>query len=88
MLDPGVATAELSQLLLEDSVWEIRVQAARALGATGDPSVVPVLENAVSDANEFVRAAAVHALVVHKALSAGDSDGAARLDSSTGDGEW
>lgn len=87
ILDPAMATAELSQLLLGDSVWEIRVQAARALGATGDPSVVPVLENALGDANEFVRAAASHALEVHKALRAGDVDAAVRLDSSTGGGE-
>jgi len=84
-LEPGLATAELSRLLLEDTVWEIRVQAARALGATGDPSVLPVLENALGDANEFVRAAASHALEVHKAVSAGDRDAAARLDSSAGD---
>jgi len=85
-LDPGLATAELSRVLLEDSVWEIRVQAARALGATGDPSVVPVLENALGDANEFVRAAASHALEVHRVVSSGDEEAAARLDSSRGDG--
>jgi HEAT repeat protein len=87
-LEPGLATAELSRLLLEDTVWEIRVQAARALGATGDPSVLPVLENALGDANEFVRAAASHAMEVHRALSADDRDAAARLESSAGDGEW
>lgn len=85
-LDPGAAIAQLSKLLLEDSVWEIRVQAARALGATGDPSVLPVLENALGDSNEFVRAAAVHALEVHKAISAGDEETAARLESAAGGG--
>lgn len=85
-LESGLATAELSRLLLEDTVWEIRVQAARALGATGDPSVLPVLENALGDANEFVRAAAAHAMEVHRALSAGDREAAARPDSSRGNG--
>jgi len=85
-LDPTAAVAELSELLLEDSVWEIRVQAARALGATGDPTVLPVLEQALSDPNEFVRAAAAHALEVHKAISAGDEETAARLESSAGSG--
>lgn len=85
-LGPKRAVPELATLLLEDSVWEIRVQAARALGSTGAPSVLPVLENALGDANEFVRAAAAHALAVHKAVSAGDEEAARRLEVSAGGG--
>jgi HEAT repeat protein len=59
-------------LLLEDPIWEIRVQAARGLGATGDPAVLPVLESALADDNEFVSSAAANALRVHKAASDGE----------------
>jgi HEAT repeat protein len=64
--NPELAIAQLSRLLLEDPIWEIRVQAARGLGATGDPVVAPVLETAMGDPNEFVRSAAAHALEVHR----------------------
>jgi HEAT repeat protein len=61
-LNPGYAKPELARLLLEDPHYEIRVQAARALGTTGDPEMRPLLESALEDPNEFVRAAAANAL--------------------------
>ena len=61
-LDPGFATPELARLLIEDTVWEVRVQAATALGLSGNSDVVPVLESALGDSNEFVRSAAANAL--------------------------
>jgi HEAT repeat protein len=61
-LEPPGATPSLARLLLEDSEWEIRVQAAGALGQTGDPEVVPVLRAALDDESDFVRAAAINAL--------------------------
>jgi HEAT repeat protein len=67
-LDPGAAIPQLSRMLLEDPTWEIRVQAATALGSTGDPNVVAVLESALEDDNEFVRSAASNALRVHRAV--------------------
>jgi HEAT repeat protein len=73
-LDPTVAIPELARLLLEDPEWKIRVQAAGALGATGDPTVVPVLESCLADANEFVRGAAAHAIEVQRAMHEGDED--------------
>jgi HEAT repeat protein len=85
-LDPLTAIPQLSRLLLEDPIWEIRVQAARALGATGDPAVVAVLESAVEDENEFVSSAASNALRVHRALVDGDAEEAARLQDDGGGG--
>jgi HEAT repeat protein len=70
-LDPGYAKPELGRLLLEDPNYEIRVQSARALGATGDPEMLPLLEAALQDPNEFVRAAAANALRTHKAVREG-----------------
>jgi HEAT repeat protein len=67
-LDPGFAKPELARLLLEDPHYEIRVQAARALGLTGDPEMRLLLESALEDPNEFVRAAAAHALRTHEAV--------------------
>ena len=67
-LDPGFAKPELARLLLEDPHYEIKVQAARALGLTGDPEIRPLLEAALEDPNEFVRAAAAHALRTHEAV--------------------
>lgn len=61
-IDPAGANAELARLLLDDSVWQIRVEAARVLGSTGDPEMTAVLERAGEDDNEFVRTAARHAL--------------------------
>lgn len=66
-LAPGRAIDPLVRMLAEDGAWEIRVRAARALGASGDPRAEPALEAALGDPNEFVRAAAAHALDVHEA---------------------
>jgi HEAT repeat protein len=85
-LDPATAIPQLSRLLLEDPIWEIRVQAARALGSTGDPAVVAVLQSALEEENEFVSSAASNALRVHRALEDGDADEAARLRDAGGDG--
>jgi serine/threonine-protein kinase len=70
-LDPGFAKPDLARLLLEDPNYEIRVQAAHALGTTGDPEVRPLLEAALEDSNEFVRAAAANALRIHEAVRDG-----------------
>ena len=67
-LDPETAQPALVRLLLEDPMYEVRVQAARALGTTGDSAVLPVLESALADPNEFVRAAVSNALRVHRAV--------------------
>jgi len=64
-LDPGYALAELSRLAIEDPNYEVRVQAVRALGETGAPEVVAVLDLAIQDENEFVRAATAHARELH-----------------------
>lgn len=70
-LDPGFAKPQLARLLLEDPHYEIRVQAARALGLTGDPEIRSLLEAALEDPNEFVRAAAANALRTHEAVRQG-----------------
>ena len=62
LLGPATAASGLVRLLRDDTIWEVRAQAARALGRTGDESVVPALEEALGDPNEFVRAAAENAL--------------------------
>jgi len=67
-LDPGYAKPQLARLLLEDPHYEIKVQAARALGLTGDPEMRPLLQAALEDPNEFVRAAAANALRTHEAV--------------------
>lgn len=63
---PEKVKASLARLLLEDSSWEIRVQAASALGLTGDIDMAPVLEAAAFDESELVRAAAANALAMLK----------------------
>jgi HEAT repeat protein len=67
-VDPSAAIAEMARLALEDPVWEIRVQAARALGNSGESSVLPVLQRALEDEDRNVRAAAANALSVHEAV--------------------
>lgn len=61
-LDPGRAKPTLARLLLEDAAWEIRVQAAGALGLTGDPAMIPLLENARDDESHQVQQAAANAI--------------------------
>jgi len=61
-LDPGFAKPLLVRLLFEDARWEIRVQAATALGLCRDPEVSSALEAARADPNEFVRSAVANAL--------------------------
>jgi HEAT repeat protein len=86
-LNPELATAQLSRMLLEDPIWEIRVQAARGLGGTGDPMVTPVLETAMGDANEFVRSAAAHALEVHKRAREENRDEPSEVASQEGEAQ-
>jgi len=61
-LGPAAATEGLIRLLREDTVWEVRAQAARALGGTAAPEAAVALEEALGDANEFVRSAAENGL--------------------------
>ena len=61
-LDPAFAKDGLVRVLREDAVWEIRAEAAHALGLTGDPEVVAELQAALEDPNEFVRSAVENAL--------------------------
>jgi len=67
-IDPGHAHLELVRILREDAVWEVRAQAAHALGLSGDPEIVPDLRAALEDPNEFVRAAAGNALRLHESV--------------------
>jgi len=56
---PGLLPADrLSDLVVSDPVWENRVEAARALGASTEPTAYAGLDAAVEDPNEFVRATA------------------------------
>ncbi len=68
-LDASQARVELERLLREDAVWEIRAEAAYALGLTGHPEALPGLEAALQDPNEFVRAAAANAMRLHGEVS-------------------
>lgn len=77
-LDPGYATPALARLVLDDTEWEVRVQAATALGRSGNPEVVPVLQKALQDDNEFVRSAATQGLATLATASAGDTAEEAR----------
>ncbi|HXV77074.1 MAG TPA: HEAT repeat domain-containing protein [Candidatus Polarisedimenticolaceae bacterium] len=81
-MNPGAAIPQLARLLLEDPNYEIRVQAARALGGTGDPDVRPLLEAALEDKNEFVRAAAANALRTHEIVRE-RREGEAQVDPAT-----
>lgn len=53
---------ELSRVLLEDSSYKVRVQAALVLGKLGDRNAVPALTRALKDGNNTVRAVAAQAL--------------------------
>lgn len=68
-LQPVDAIPALVRLVLEDSTWEIRVQATGALGGLGGDEIRPVLEKALDDPNEFVRSAAAKALKAHTAAA-------------------
>ena len=59
---PEAAVDTFVSMVLEDPEWEIRVQAAAALGMIGREDVIPALEEAANDPNEFVRAAVAGAL--------------------------
>jgi HEAT repeat protein len=59
---PEAAVDAFVSMVLEDPEWEIRVQAAAALGKIDREDVVPALEEAANDPNEFVRAAVASAL--------------------------
>jgi HEAT repeat protein len=61
--DPVAGIAALSRVLLEDPAWEVRVQAAGALGLTADADVLPVLEAAKEDENASVRSAVDNAIL-------------------------
>ena len=63
---PGQGSARLAELLAEDPMWEVRVQAASALGLCGDPAAGDGLRAALTDPVEFVRAAAARALEVYR----------------------
>lgn len=63
-LDPSYAKDRLLRVLADDPAWEVRAQAARVLGLTGDPAVLDGLQAAAEDPNEFVRSAAANAITV------------------------
>ena len=56
---PGLLPVDLvSNLVVSDTDWENRVEAAIALGASKEPAAYAGLDAAVADPNEFVRATA------------------------------
>jgi len=56
---PGLLSVDLlSNLVVSDTDWENRVEAAIALGASKDPAAYAGLDAAIADPNEFVRTAA------------------------------
>jgi len=56
---PGLLPVDLvSKLVVSDTDWENRVEAAIALGASKEPAAYAGLDAAVADPNEFVRATA------------------------------
>jgi HEAT repeat protein len=59
---PDVAVDSLVSIVLQDPDWEVRVQAAAALGRSERADVVPILREAANDPNELVRAAVAKAL--------------------------
>ena len=79
-LDPSRAKTKLVQLLRDDTVWEIRAEAARTLAKSGDPDVLPALEAALEDSNEFVRSAAANAIRVHEEVAGRRPDPAQEIE--------
>src|SRR5262245_55546937 len=53
---------ELSRILLEDSSYKVRLQAALLLGKLGDPGGAPALIKALGDENKTVRAMSAQSL--------------------------
>lgn len=65
-LGPAAAREGLTRLVGQDPAWEVRAEAAGALGSIDDPEVVAALEAALEDPNESVHAAAAQAIAVHR----------------------
>jgi hypothetical protein len=61
-LDPALGFDVLARIALDDPEWEIRAEAARAVGRSGNPGARELLEAALEDSHEMVRAAAAHAM--------------------------
>ena len=61
-LAPGEGVDRLVEILRDDPTWEVRVQAASALGKSWRPEAREALETAREDDVEFVRIAAEKAL--------------------------
>ena len=61
-LDPVGAFDDFVFMIENDAEWELRVRAAQGLGGSGLEEAAPILEQATSDPNEYVRAAAANAL--------------------------
>jgi len=60
---PGLLSVDLvSNLVVSDTDWENRVEAAIALGASKEPAAYAGLDAAVADPNEFVRTTAAREL--------------------------
>ncbi|MEV6760947.1 fumarate reductase/succinate dehydrogenase flavoprotein subunit [Streptomyces sp. NPDC051105] len=68
---------------LADPAWQVRVGAARALGAAGAAVAVPALAKSLADANADVRKAAVLALIRHS----GAEEARAALATATADSD-
>jgi aminopeptidase N len=58
-VDSAEVRRALSEMLLQDSVWQIRVEAARVFGASKDDSAATVLMEAYADIHPRVREAVV-----------------------------
>ena len=76
-LAPGQGVERLIEILEQDPVWELRVQAAVALGTSSRPAARDALQAAEDDPVEFVRSAATKALVDQPPIVQPPVDGAA-----------
>ncbi len=86
-IDPARGKEKLARLLLEDATWEVRVQAAGALGATGDRAMIPILNTAVTgDEVELVQDAARNAVARIEVLSSGGGAAPPSRDAAGGGG--